>query len=113
MKESLGFDADASGGAIVDQTIFTVPAGYRAIVSMFFMSNIGGSTTTVGSFWHDGVNLPFLSGKSLSAGDYLQFGGPYGAWLSMDEGDHIGVSVSSGGQCAVIISYELERKGRN
>ena len=108
--KSIGVNLDASGGAIVDQEVFRVPTGYKAIVTMFFMSNTGGSTTTVGAKWHDGATVPFLGGKSLGAGDFLQFGGPSGAYLVMQENDHVDVSVASGGTVGLIMSYELVRQ---
>ena len=106
---SLGVNLDASGGAITDQTIYTVPSGYKAIVTMFFLSNVGGSTTTVGAKWHDGATIPFLGSKSLGAGDYIQFGGGEGLYMAMSEGDYISVSVASGGTCGLILSYYLTR----
>lgn len=112
MKQSLGVNLDATGGAITDQVVYTVPTGYRTLVSMFFLSNVGGSSTTVGGKWNDGTSINFMSGKSLNAGDHLQFGGTYGAWLSMDEGDTLSVSVALNGVCGLIISYELLRKGQ-
>ena len=108
-KRSLGVNLDASSGAITDQTIFTVPSGYKAIVTMFFMSNVGGSTTTVGAKWHDGATVPFLGSKSLGAGDYVIFGGGDGLYMAMSEDDYIVVSVASGGKCGLILSYTLER----
>ena len=109
-KKSLGVNLDASGGAIVEQEVFRVPNGYKAIVTMFFMSNTGGSTTTVGANWHDGATVPFLGNKSLGSGDYIQFGGPVGAFLCMQQDDHIDVSVASGGIVGLILSYELLRE---
>lgn len=112
MKKSVGVLLDATGGAIVDQEVFRVPTGYNAIVSMFFISNIGGSTTTVDAKWHDGATVPFLGGKSLSASDFIQFGGGEGLFLAMAEDDYFTVSVASGGQCGLIVSYELIRQIR-
>lgn len=106
---SVGVNLDASAGAITDQTVYTIPNGYKAIVSMFFMSNVGGSTTTVGAKWHDGATIPFLGAKSLGSGDYVMFGGGEGLYMAMNEGDYITVSVASGGKCGLIISYHLVR----
>ena len=108
-KQSVGVNLDASGGAIVDQEVFRVPTGYKAIVSMFFMSNTGGSTTTVGAKWHDGATIPFLGAKSLGSGDYVIFGGGEGLYMAMGEDDYITVSVANGGTCGLILSYTLER----
>lgn len=107
---SLGVNLDASGGAITDQVIYTVPTGYKAIVTMFFLSNVGGSNTTVGAKWHDGATVPFLGAKNLSSGDYIQFGGGSGLYMAMAEGDYITVSIDNGGVCGLIISYYLVRE---
>lgn len=107
---SLGVSLDASGGAITDQVVYTTPTGYKAIVTMFFISNVGGSTTTVGAKWNDGSVIPFLGSKSLSSGDHLIFGGAEGLYMAMSEGDTISVSVASGGTCGLIISYHLTRE---
>ena len=106
MKKSVGVSLTGTGSP---QTIFTVPNGYKAIVTMFFLSNVGGSTTTVGASWHDGTTVPFLGSKSLGAGDYVQFGGGEGLYMAMEEGDYITVTVASGGSCGLIISYDLVR----
>lgn len=107
-KRSVGVELDGTGGAIVDQTIFTVPTGYRAIVNLFFVSNTGGSTTTVDAKWHDGTTITFLGGKSLTASEFLQFGGD--VYLVMDEGDYFSASVALNGVINIIVSYELEVK---
>lgn len=106
---SKGVNLDASGGAITDQVILTVPTGYKMIVTMFFMANVGGSTTTVGAKWNDGATIPFLGSKSLGSGDFIQFGGGDGLYMAMYEDDTITASVSSGGVCGLIISYHLVR----
>ena len=106
MKKSVGVSLTGTGSP---ETIFTVPNGYKAIVTMFFLSNVGGSTTTIGASWHDGTTVPFLGSKSLGAGDYVQFGGGEGLYMAMEEGDYITVTVASGGSCGLIISYDLVR----
>ena len=106
---SIGVNLDASGGAITAQEVFRVPNGYMAKVTMFFLSNTGGSTCTVGAKWWDGATIPFLGSKSLSAGSYVQFGGGEGLYMMMHQDDYITVSVSNGGLCGLILSYELIR----
>ena len=106
MKKSIGVSITGTGA---DITVFTVPNGYKAIVTMFFISNVGGSTTTVNAHWHDGSVVPFLGSKSLGAGDYVIFGGGEGLYMAMEEGDYIDVNVASGGSCGCIISYDLVR----
>lgn len=106
MKKSVGVSITGTGA---DQTVFSVPNGYKAIVTMFFISNVGGSTTAVGAHWHDGTVVPFLGSKSLGAGDYVIFGGGEGLYMAMEQGDFIDVNVASGGSCGCIISYDLVR----
>ena len=106
MKKSVGRSITGTGA---DITVFTVPTGYKAIVTMFFISNVGGSTTTVNAHWHDGTTVPFLGSKSLGAGDYVIFGGGEGLYMAMEQGDYIDVNVASGGSCGLIISYDLVR----
>ena len=106
MKKSIGVSITGTGN---DQTIYTVPTGYKAIVTMFFISNVGGSTTTVGAHWHDGSVVPFLGSKSLGAGDYIIFGGGEGLYMALEQGDYIDVNVATGGNCGCIISFDLVR----
>ena len=106
MKKSTGASITGTGSP---ETVFTVPNGYKAYVTMFFLTNVGGSTTTVGAKWHDGSTIPFLGAKSLGSGDYVQFGGGEGLYMAMGENDYITVSVASGGVCGLILSYTLER----
>ena len=106
MKKSIGVSITGTGA---DQTIYTVPTGYKAIVTMFFISNVGGSTTTVGAHWHDGSVVPFLGSKSLGSGDYIIFGGGEGLYMALEQGDYIDVNVASGGSCGCIISFDLVR----
>lgn len=88
-------------------TILTVPTGYDAVVTYLFISNTGGSSASVGASWHDGTTITFLSGKNVSAGEYIAFGGPVGAFLTMTEGDYITITPESGSSFASIISFDL------
>ena len=106
MKKSTGVSITGTGSP---ETVFTVPNGYKAYVTMFFLTNVGGSTTTVSASWHDGATVPFLGSKSLSSGDYVQFGGGEGLYMAMEQGDYITVTVASGDSCGLIISYDLVR----
>ena len=57
-------------------TILDVPAGYDAIVTYLFISNTTGSSKSISAKWvHSGVDIDFLSGKNVGAGDFLEFGG--------------------------------------
>lgn len=103
MKFSKG--ANLTAGA--SNTILTVPNGYDCVVTMLFIANVGGSTHSVGATWHDGVDVTFLAGKNVSAGDYIQFGGPEGAFLVMKEGDYITITPEAGSTFSSIISFDM------
>jgi hypothetical protein len=103
MKYSKGFNLTAG----TSTTILTVPTGYDACVTYLFISNVGGSAKNVSATWHDGVDVAIVTDKSLGANDFLQFGGPVGAFLIMREGDYMTVESSSGSTFSVIISYDL------
>jgi hypothetical protein len=100
---------DTSGGDVTDQTIFTVPTGYNAIVTMWFQVNISGSTGTYSSHWNSGgVAYPFMSAKSLASGEHIEFGGN-DMWIVMDAGDTFDVSAPSGHDTTIFVSYQLVR----
>ena len=103
MKYSKGINLTAG----VDNTIFTVPTGYDAVVTYLFISNVGGSTHSVDAEWQDGTTIQFLGGKSISAGDYIAFGGPEGAFLVMTEGDSIVITPEAASSFCSIISFDL------
>ena len=90
-------------------TLFTVPTGYRAIVTMLFIANAGGSTAGVSAAWVNGTTITFQGNKSVGSGDNLQFGGPFGHFLAMGEGDSITVTPDAGSTFTVIASFEIER----
>lgn len=109
IKQTKAVNIDASGGAVTDQTVFTVPVGYQAVVTMWFQVNTSGTTGTFTSHWHTkGIEVPFMSAKSLNASEHIEFGGN-DMWIVMDSGDVFAVSVSSGNTTSIIISYRLER----
>lgn len=89
-------------------TLFTVPVGYRAIVTLLFIANAGGSTSGVSSSWVNGTTITFQGNKSVGAGDNLQFGGD-GKWIALREGDSITVTPDAGSTFTALISFELER----
>lgn len=107
-KYSLGYNVDASGGAVTDEVVFTVPVGYHAVVHMFFVANTSVGSATISAKWFNDTTHTFLSAKNMSAGDYIQFGGD-GLWLVMHEGDSFKVDVSSGSTATFLVSYTLER----
>jgi hypothetical protein len=89
-------------------TLFVVPTGHHAKVSMLFIANAGGSTAGVSALWAetDG-DLPFQGAKSVGAGDVLQFGGEYGYFLILKDGESISVTPEAGSTFTALVSFEL------
>lgn len=87
-------------------TLFTVPTGYEARVTMLFVANGTGSTAGYSAAWHDGSTITFQSNKSLGDGNYDQFGGE-GAFLVMTEGDYLTVTPDAGSIFTAIVSFIL------
>lgn len=103
MKYSIGKNLTAG----VSNTILTVPTGYHAEVTMLFIANSGGSTKAVSASWHDGSVINFQGTKSVNAGEYLQFGGPLGAFLIMTDGDYLTITPEAGSTFTAIVSFLL------
>ena len=104
MKFSHGHELTAGSS----NTILEAPSGYDAVVSYLFVSNIGGSSKDFAARWvHGSANIDFVAGKSVSAGDFLTFGGESGAWVVLKEGDKINITPEASSTFASIISFEL------
>jgi len=89
-------------------TLFTVPNGYHAYVTMVFIANAGGSTAAVSAAWHDGATITFQGDKSVSAGEAIQFGGDgEGLGLVMKSGDYMTVTPAAGSTFTAIATFEL------
>ena len=73
MLHSIGKTLSSS----TNTTLFTVPNGYVAHLSMLFISNTSGSTGSMTVYWqhaHDSSHKVYiLNGKSLNSKDYIQF----------------------------------------
>ena len=90
-------------------TLFTVPTGYEARVTMLFIANGTGSTAGYSAAWHDGSTITFQANKSLGSGLYDQFGGGAGLFLLMKEGDYMTVTPDAGSTFTSIVSFTLAK----
>jgi len=102
MKHSIG-KSFAAGSA---QEVFTVPNGYMAIVSMVFITNTSGSTSSYDLSWYHahagGHNIRFAYGKSLGSGTSDQFAN---GELVMKSGDQM--TITNSGAMDVIATFDL------
>jgi hypothetical protein len=88
-------------------TIYTVPKGCKAIATLLFIANGGGSSASVSAGWHDvsyGSTIVISGAKNLGAGDYLQFSE---GRMVMDEYDYVTVTPAAGSTMSVILTMEI------
>ena len=73
-----------------------------------FISNTTGSSKNISAKWvHSGVDIDFLSGKNVGAGDFLEFGGQFGEFLVAKEGDTLILTPEATSTFVSIISFDL------
>lgn len=104
MKHSIGKSFAVSATPV---TIFEVPQGYVAHVSLVYVTNTAGNTGSYSLYWshaHSNYahNIPFASGKSLGAHSSDQFSQ---AELVMKAGDRM--TITNDTTMAVIITLDL------
>lgn len=93
----------------VSNTVYTVPKGCKAIATLLFIANGGGSTASVTAGWHDvsqSATITIAGGKSVGAGDVLQFSD---GRMVMDEYDYVTVTPASGSTFSVILTVEIHQ----
>jgi uncharacterized membrane protein len=90
-------------------TIYTVPKGCKAIATLLFIANGGGTTKSVTAGWHDvsaGDTITIAGSSSLNAGTYLQFSD---GRMVMDEGDYVTVTPEASSTMSCILTVEIHQ----
>ena len=112
MKHSVGKTLTA--GATT--TIFTVPMGYKAEVSLLFISNHSGSSKNVTAYWQHAHNIAHkiyiiddftLNGHGSGSVSYIQFSD---ASIVMQQGDSMVITTESGSDMSCIITFDLYKE---
>ena len=104
MRELTVFKNLTAGSAT---TVYTVPKGCKAIATLLFLANSGGTTKSISASVHDvseSAVIPIVGAKSLGAGDALQFNQ---GRMVMDEGDHVTATPESGATMSCIFTVEI------
>lgn len=92
----------------VANTLFVVPDGHHAKVTMLFIANAGGSTASVSASWVEtSATITFQGDKSVGAGEVLQFGGEFGYFLIMKDGESLTVTPAAGSTFTALVSFDL------
>lgn len=88
-------------------TVYTVPKGCKAIATLLFLANSGGTTKSISAAVHDAsttATVPIVGAKSLGAGDALQFNQ---GRMVMDEYDYITATPEAGATMSCILTMEI------
>ena len=86
------------------EDVYTCPANCSAELVYRIINNSGCSTNSISVKWYDASNTyasGFIEGKSLGAGDFLEF---QGIELVLDPGDKIQITPASAGHIDSIIT---------
>lgn len=86
------------------ETVYTCPKNCLAEITFIHVVNGGSSTNTVEVEWYvkaDNYTSHFLKGKSINAGDYVNFNG---IDLVLQAGDELRVTPSSAGHIDTIVT---------
>ena len=86
------------------EDVYTCPANCSAEVVYIIVNNSGASTNSVSIKWYDSSDSyasGFVEGKSLNAGDYIEF---QGIELVLEPGDKIQITPTSAGHIDSIVT---------
>lgn len=93
--------------ANTSNTMYTVPKGCKGIITLLFISNAGGTTKSITAVWHDSsesTNITIAGGKSINAGDYIQFAD---GRVVLDEYDYIAITPEASSTFSAIVTFEI------
>jgi len=88
-------------------TVYTVPKGCKAIATLLFLANSGGTTKSISAAVYDiskATTVPIIGAKSLGGGDFIQFSQ---GRMVMDEGDYVTATPESGATMSCILTVEI------
>jgi hypothetical protein len=107
MKHSVGKLLTAGAA----NTLFIVPAGYKAEVSLLFISNHTGNNKTISAYWqhaHDAAHqIRIIDGYLLAATEFLKFDG---STIVMQSGDSIVLTPEAGSNMSAIVTFDLYKE---
>ena len=90
-------------------SVYTVPTGYYAKMSVMFIHNTSGSNKHITVQWTDSsasTTYDILNQYTISAKTYVLFNG--GAYIVLEEGDQIKITTETGSTFTFIGTFEEE-----
>lgn len=107
MRHSVGISLTAG----IDNTVFTVPQGYKAEVDMLFISNLDANNKTTTAYWqhaHD-INhkIKIIDAYPMASHTYIQFSN---GSVVFQQGDSLVVKPQAGATQSVIVTFDLRKE---
>jgi hypothetical protein len=90
-------------------TVYTVPKGCKGIATLLFLANGGGNSKSITAKWYnhsENTEIVIAAGKSVSAGEYIQFSD---GRMVMDEYDEVRITPEAASTFSVILTFELHQ----
>ena len=90
-------------------TVYTVPKGCKAIATLLFLANSGGTPKTISAAVRDvsdAATVPIVGAKSLGAGEALQFNQ---GRMVLDEYDYVTATPEAGATMSCIFTVEIHQ----
>ena len=107
MKHSVGKLLTAG----VANTLFTVPNGYKAEVSLLFVSNHTGNNKTISAYWqhaHDAAHqIRIVDAYLLAATEFIKFDG---STVVLQSGDSMVLTPEAGSAMSAIATFDLKKE---
>ena len=107
MKHSVG--KLLTGGAA--NTLFTVPSGYKAEVSLLFVSNHTGNNKTISAYWqhaHDASHqIIIIDAYQLAATEFIKFDG---STIVLQSGDSLVLTPEAASAMSAIVTFDLRKE---
>jgi hypothetical protein len=107
MKHSVGKLLTAGAAT----TLFTVPNGFKAEVSLLFISNHTGNNKTISAYWqhaHEPSHqIRIIDGYQLAATEFIKFDG---STIIMQAGDSIVLTAEAGSAMSGIATFNLYKE---
>jgi hypothetical protein len=107
MRHSVGKQLTAG----VVNTLFTVPNGYKAEVSLLFISNHTGNNKTISAYWqhaHDAAHqIRIIDGYQLATTEFIKFDG---STIVMQSGDSMVLTPESASDMSAIATFDLRKE---
>lgn len=107
MKHSVGKQLTAGSA----NTVFTVPTGYKADVTLLFISNRDANNKTISVYWqhaHDvDHKIHIIDAYPLSANSFLQFSN---GSVVMQSGDSMVMTPEAGSVMDTIVTLDLYKE---